>query len=155
MLLDNSSLLFLSCLIARSQVPEKPKDAKKVKKGKKIKNKEGKASFKHKKVKPGLKLKGKVGSSESSTLKYGDYDLSKLPLEARPDMSRPNLGRHSYTLNFGGTVEVLLSKEAYFVKKLGPNGGGPKGQVSWAKNEGPHAAFEIAKTRAGLERPSA
>lgn len=148
--------MFLSRLIARSQVPENPKKDTKVKRNKlKTKSKGGKASFKHKKVKPGLKSKGNAEDSDSSTLKYGDYDLSKLPLEARPDMSRPNLGKHSYTLNFGGTVEVLLSKEAYFVKKLGPKGCGPTGQVSWSKNEGPHAAFEIAKERAGLERPGA
>lgn len=149
-------LVFLSCLIARSQVPENPKkDKVKGKKLKHKKNKDGKASFKHKKVKPGLKSNGNAENSESSTLKYGDFDLSKLPLEARPDMSRPNLGKHSYTLNFGGTVEVLLAKQAYFVKKLGPKGSGPMGQVSWSKNEGPHTAFEIAKRRAGLERPVA
>ena len=92
--------------------------------------------------------------AKSAQLKYGEYDLAALPPDARPDMAKANLGKHSYTLCFGGTVEILLSKQAYFVKKIGPQGTGPQGQISWVKHGGPHAAFKLACDRAGLERPS-
>lgn len=89
---------------------------------------------------------------ENPELKYGGYNLEKLPQEARPDMEKRNLGKHSYTLSFGGTIEVLLSKEAFYVKKVGQQGTGPTGQIGWTKNGGPAAAFDLAKSRAGLER---
>ncbi|CAK8998040.1 Halomucin, partial [Durusdinium trenchii] len=125
---------------------ESDKNKKKVKKNKASSGK-GKASFKHTAPKKGAL----VGPRPSGTV-YAGYDLTPVPIEARPDLSRSNQGSHSYTLNFGGVVEVLLQKEAYFVKKVGPKGTGPTGQVSWAKNGGPKAAFKIAVERAGLER---
>jgi hypothetical protein len=48
------------------------------------------------------------------------------------------------------SIEVLLQKEAFFVKKVGPKGTGPVGQVSWAKNNGVKSAWSIAKERSGL-----
>ena len=126
-------------------------------KDKKVKKKHGKdkdkASFKHSSGKVGLKAAS--SSSEKKPMTYGIYKIDMLPYEARPDSDRQNLGKHSYTLAFGGTVEVLLQKQSYFVKKVGPKGTGPLGQVNWAKNDGPVDAFEIAKRRAGFERPSA
>ena len=64
-----------------------------------------------------------------------------------------NNGRHSYTLGKGGSsVEILLQKEAYFVKKINDDGSGPLGQVSWAKHGGPVEAFAVAKARSGYKR---
>lgn len=121
----------------------------------KSKDKVRKASFK---CKPGKMGSNPSGASafcaKSAQLKYGEYDLAPLPPDARPDMAKANAGKHSYTLSFGGTVEILLSKGAYFVKKIGPKGTGPKGQISWVKNDGPHTSFKLACHRAGLERPS-
>ena len=99
-----------------------------------------------------MKGNGNNASAEPHDMKYSGYSLEKLPQEARPDMEKRNLGKHSYTLSFGGTIEVLLNKEAFYVKKVGENGTGPKGQIGWAKNGGPAAAFELAKARAGFER---
>lgn len=110
-----------------------------------------KASFKRSAGKHRVKGKGHP-IPENPELKYGGYNLEKLPQEARPDMEKRNLGKHSYTLSFGGTIEVLLSKEAFYVKKVGQQGTGPTGQIGWTKNGGPAAAFELAKARAGLER---
>lgn len=129
---------------SKQAVKKDGKEKKKKDKGAK------KASFKRHAGKHGLKAG--VDKSKKKDLKYGDYCLAKLPQMARPDEAKPNLGKHSYTLTFGGAVEVLLSKEAFYVKKVGPNGTGPKGQISWVKNGGPDAAFELARARAGLER---
>eukprot|EP00435_Cladocopium_sp_Y103_P017565 s3048_g4.t1 len=84
---------------------------------------------------------------------YKGYDITMLPLEARPDFTRPNLGSHSYTLSFNqATVEVLLAKQAYFVKKVNDAGSGPMGQISWSKHGGPVDSFVVAKSRSGLDR---
>ena len=84
---------------------------------------------------------------------YGEYDISCLPDEALPDLERVNNGRHSYTLGkVGSSVEILLQKEAYFVKKINADGSGPLGQVSWAKHGGPVEAFAVAKARSGYRR---
>ena len=94
---------------------------------------------------------GDEASSTSST--YKGYDITNLPFEAHPDLTRPNLGGHSYTLTFNqATVEVLLAKQAYFVKKVNATGTGPTGQVSWGKFGGPADAFVVAKGRSGLDR---
>ena len=149
----------LSCLFSftvNAQVSDKPKggEPKKTrgKTKKKAKNgvrKSEKASFKRSRGSCGVK------APVETSLKYGDYDLGKLPHDARPDLTKPNTGKHSYTLAFNGTVEVLLQKEAYFVKKVGDGGSGPTGQISWAKNGGPVTAFNLAKERAALKRPNA
>ena len=79
-------------------------------------------------------MKGLRAKVPETSLKYGEYDISFLPEDARPDQSKNNLGKHSYTLrSSGGCLEVLLQKEAFFVKSVGPSGTGPKGQVSWKK----------------------
>lgn len=127
-----------------------PADIKKKKKVKKTKGKD-KASFKRSSGRVGVKS----SSSKPTPAMYGIYKIDMLPHEARPDCDRRNLGKHSYTLAFGGTIEVLLQKQSYFVKKVGPKGTGPLGQVNWAKNDGPIESFKIAKRRAGFERPSA
>lgn len=122
----------------------------------KAKSSTSKSSFKRPGGKKGgLKSEGSSRTTEpapASGPKYGEYSLAGIPEEARPDSTKKNAGKHSYTLAFGGTVEALLQKEAYFVKKIGPKGTGPAGQVSWAKNDGPVAAWEAAKARAGLLR---
>ena len=93
----------------------------------------------------------KAKDVKSAPVTYGTYDISKLPQEAYPDGSRRNQGSHSYTLGDGSaSIEVLLQKEAFFVKKVGPKGTGPVGQVSWAKNNGVKSAWSIAKERSGL-----
>ena len=126
----------------------RPKKAKKVKKKTDKSKKENKAGFKRSGGKKGLK-----GPSVAQSLEYGEYNISQLPKEAYPDMAKANLGKHSYTLSReGAAVEVLLQKEAYFVKKVGGSGTGPTGQVSWAKYGGPGNAFQVAKARAGYSR---
>lgn len=106
------------------------------------------------KKRAGFKTKRKSGKKAAVAPSYGQYDLSRLPRAAFPDRKRANNGAHSYTLNFNGVVEVLLQKEAYFVKKISASGTGPLGQVSWSRYGGPVAAFQLAVQRAGLERPT-
>lgn len=114
-----------------------------------VKKTKSKASFRRSEKRAGLKAKG----VPKDPVMYGSYDLTDLPEEAHPDDSRRNAGNHSYTLGFNGAVlEVLLQKQAFFVKKVGPTGSGPLGQVSWAKHDGPHNAFLVAKERAGFDR---
>ena len=92
-------------------------------------------------------LKSRRGTEVPATCEatYNDYDLTPLP----------NRGTQSYTLNHGnnsGVVEVLLEKEAYYVKKVAPGYDGPVGQISWNKHGGPIAAWQIAKQRSGIRR---
>ena len=152
------SLVLFPKHVSQSQAPKKKnKGGKKKKAGK---DKESKASFKRSSVKKGALKKGTTkvdkgpgdeASSTSST--YKGYDITNLPFEAHPDLTRPNLGGHSYTLTFNqATVEVLLAKQAYFVKKVNATGTGPTGQVSWGKFGGPADAFVVAKGRSGLGR---
>lgn len=130
------------------QASERPPTAKRCKSKKCIKpDKDKKASFKH----SSKQVKGLRAKVPETSLKYGEYDISFLPEDARPDQSKNNLGKHSYTLrSSGGCLEVLLQKEAFFVKSVGPSGTGPKGQVSWKKNDGPDNAWRIAKRHAGF-----
>lgn len=120
-----------------------------------MKSKSQKASFKHTRPKRGLKAPN-VASPVASPVEgseYRGYDVSMLPKEALPDLTRTNLGRHSYTLRKDDScVEVLLQKEAFFVKKIGIRGEGPTGQVSWSKHGGPCGAWRVAKQRSGFER---
>ena len=95
-----------------------------------------KASFKRSAGKHRVKGKGHP-IPENPELKYGGYNLEKLPQEARPDMEKRNLGKHSYTLSFGGTIEVLLSKEAFYVKKVGQ-----QAQVLLGRLAGPKMAVQ-------------
>ena len=76
-----------------------------------------------------------------------------MPQEALPDFDRANQGKHSYTLTFNGaTVEVLLQKQAYFIKKCASDAPGPTGQVTWSKCGGPRAAWKTVKERSGFKR---
>ena len=110
-----------------------------------------KASFKHTRPQRGLKAPNVASPVEGSD--YKGYDVSMLPKEALPDLTRTNLGRHSYTLRKDDAcLEVLLQKEAFFVKKVGARGDGPTGQVSWSKYGGPVEAWKVAKQRSGYER---
>lgn len=88
-----------------------------------------------------------------TSLQYKGYLIGMLPVEAHPDPTKENRGRHSYTLRSkcgDATIEVLLKHAAYFVKKVSSKGTGPKGQVSM-RASGAHGAWEIAKSRAGFE----
>lgn len=124
----------------QSTAPKKVK--KKVKKVKGSKKK--KASFK-KTNKRGL------AALMKPNIYYKAYDVSGLPPPARPDLTKPNRGEHSYTLTSGSScIEVLLRQKAYFVKRVGEGGTGPKGQVSWKLNGGSGAAWRIAIERAGF-----
>ena len=140
--------------VSKSQAPTK-KDRKKKKKVRE----QAKASFKSSVKKGALKkatTKVDKGYGDETAATYKGYDISNLPLEAHPDLTRTNLGGHSYTLTFNqATVEVLLAKQAYYVKKINAAGTGPTGQVGWAKHGGPVDAFVVAKERSGLDRYAA
>lgn len=138
-----------------AQDPAKTERKKKKNKGKSS-GKTKKASFKKNGGKKGM-LTSRRGTEVPATCEatYNDYDLTPLPREAWPCGDRPNRGKQSYTLNHGnnsGVVEVLLEKEAYYVKKLAPGYDGPVGQISWNKHGGPIAAWQIAKQRSGIRR---
>ncbi len=112
-----------------SECPPKRISNNKTKKGIKP-DKDKKASFKR----SSKQVRGLGAKVPEEPLKYGEYDISFLPEDARPDQSRNNLGKHSYALrSSGGCLEILLQKEAFFVKSVGPSGSGPQGQVSWKK----------------------
>ena len=105
--------------------------------------------------KKSVKNKGsKTAASSANPPKpstYQGHDLSMLPAEAYPQESRRNLGKHSYTIGDGDAVaEVLLHKKAFFVKRVGNDGTGPVGQVSWSKHGGPKAAWKVLLERSGL-----
>ena len=88
-----------------------------------------------------------------TSLQYKGYLIGMLPVEAHPDPTKENRGRHSYTLRSksgDSTIEVLLKHAAYFAKKVSAKGTGPKGHVSM-RASGAHGAWEIAKSRAGFE----
>ena len=123
----------------------KSKDTRKKGKGKK-------ASFKVHRGSKGLKS-GKKKDSDGDLTYKGVYDLSPIPPEAHPDMSKPNKGSHSYTLSSlcgSGSIEVLLRHNAFFVKKLVAGAPGPLGQVSFARFDGAVGAWQEAKRRAGF-----
>ena len=76
---------------------------------------------------------------------YAGYKLDHLPRQAWPASDRKHHGLRSYTVARGAArIEVLLRNKAYYVK------GANKGQVSWAKHGGPHDAWIVACTRAGV-----
>ena len=83
---------------------------------------------------------------------YGDYDLTPLPLQAWPNLSRSNRGKHSYTLTDGqgAVVEVLLAKKCFYIKKVKPSFPGPEGQLSWNKLGSVTQAWNAAKERSGF-----
>ena len=158
-------------VLSIAQDPAKPKSKPAKNKGVRKAKGKRKASFKVAKAKKGM-LKANAGKSElkrgKSTLdleaeveamsKYKGYDITMLPVEARPDNTKNNVGLHSFTLSFNkSTVEILLAKQAFFVKKCNENGTGQTGQISWPKFDGPHKAWAVAKERSGFDRyaPSA
>lgn len=125
---------------------------------KKKKSKTSAASFKR----PGKKVSGmkappsSTGATEGSGDgdKFLDYDLTHLPKEAYPDRTRANQGKQSYTIQFSGArVEILLEKKAFFIKMVAAGSPGPKGQITWSKYGGPHAAWDVVKQRSGINRP--
>ena len=108
-----------------------------------------------------LKSQKKEPDSETESLDphfvkyevYKGYDISMLPLEARPDPKKENKGMHSYTLrNASGdaTIEVLLKHGAFFIKKVSDRGTGGVGQISM-KGHGAKVAWDMAKERAGFD----
>ncbi len=115
-----------------------------------------KASFKHHGGKKVLKKKTKAKCATKPAPEntvYHVYDLTPLPREAWPQWDKPNRGKHSYTLNFGGAVvEVLLNKDAYFIKKVLEGYPGPCNQVTWGRHGGPVSAWHVVKTRSGFCR---
>ncbi|CAE7259543.1 hmu, partial [Symbiodinium sp. CCMP2456] len=97
---------------------------------------------------------GDSGEAVTSDDTYHGYCLKHLPLATRPQL-RKNTGKHSYSLKSAtgrGTIEVLLRHRAFMVKIVDDAAPGPKGQVSWSKNE-PADAWQIAKERAGYVEP--
>ena len=106
----------------------------------------GKSTFKVMRPRVGLR-KGKSPKGESPTpTMYGGYDLAALdvPREAYPDLTRENVGKHSYTLkspNSSARIEVFLRPKAFFVKRVSDTGPGPTGQLSWLKCGGAKAAW--------------
>ena len=145
-----------SSILAQDPAKTERKKKKKNKGNGKRSSKTKKASFKKNGGKKGL-LTSRKGTEVPATCEatYNDYDLTPLPREAWPCGDKPNRGKHSYTLNHGnnsGVVEVLLEKEAYYVKKVASGYDGPLGQISWNKYGGPTAAWQIAKQRSGIRR---
>ena len=142
--------------------PEKSEKSKMVSKNRrrlKAKNTNRKAGFKRgvkpKKSKKVKKVCKKDGNRDAEPRTFLGYDISMLPRESWPDDTRPNRGKHSYTLTYGGaSIEVLLQKEAFFVKKVDEDGSGPTGQVTWGRHGGAREAWKIAKQRAGFSRYS-
>lgn len=129
---------------------------------KKDKDTKKRASFGHASKGRGMLKSQKTGHEEGANVAtasdpppidtYRGYDISMLPLQARPDPSRDNRGAHSYTLgNAAGdaTIEVLLKHGAYFIKKVSDRGTGGKGQISM-KTHGAAEAWDLAKARAGF-----
>ncbi len=144
--------------------PKKTKNAKKTKdgeekstRGKKRTMKQSKKSVKKRSVNPTvpnpISNDGECDHPIEPIEIYKGYDISMLPMEARPvDLSKCR-GEHSYTLRSKtgeATIEVLLKHSAYYCKKIAPHGQGTRGQVSM-KYYGPVGAWKIAKSRAGFE----
>ena len=138
------------------------KTSKDKSKGKKESNKrasfghssKGRGMLKSQKKEPEDTMDGR-GSEETPTAmcEYKGYDISMLPVEARPDPTKENKGLHSYTLRNASqdaTIEVLLKHAAYFIKKVSSRGTGGLGQVSM-KTHGADAAWDMAKKRAGFD----
>ena len=81
-------------------------------------------------------------------LGFKGFSLQGFPEEALPDRTRQHGGSFSYTVfvkgrdngEVIGTVDVLLKKAAYYVKKPSPTG--RKGTVSFKKCGGPCGAWE-------------
>lgn len=127
-------------------------------KGSVSKKNKKKASFKHSGGRKGVKgskksKKDKKVEAKPDPTVYNIYDLTPLPREAWPQLDKPNRGNHSYTLNFGAAViEVLLQKEAYFIKKVVEGFPGPCNQVTWGRYGGPVSAWEVVKSRSGFRR---
>ena len=140
---------------------KRKKNKNKAKKNKDGKTK-GKASFRKKGKRHGLKAPSPIDRPEAATHHESDsekiykgFDLSELPKEAYPDKNRTNKGRLSYTIEFSGArVEILLDKKAYFIKKIAAGSPGPAGQITWSKFNGPVEAWNLVKSRSGLNRPA-
>lgn len=120
--------------------------------------KKKKANGKKSSKKASFKVNGKGKGLKAGNMKADDvpmykgtYDLSLIPVEARPDLLKPNLGKRSYTLACSNkaTIEVLLRNRAYFVKKLAVGAPGPCGQVSFSRFGDAAGAWSEAKHRAG------
>lgn len=110
-----------------------------------------KASFKVNGKGKGLKA-GKMKADDDVSMYKGTYDLSEIPVEARPNLLKPNLGKRSYTVTCPSgkaTIEVLLRHNAFFVKKLATDAPGPCGQVSFSRFDDAAGAWCEAKRRAG------
>lgn len=89
----------------------------------------------------------------SPMVMYKTYDISMIPEDARPDPSRQNKGRHSYTLGNSlgdATIEVLLKQCAFFVKKVSERGSGSTGHISM-RIHGVDGAWQLAKERSGFD----
>ena len=87
---------------------------------------------------------------------FKGFPLRGFPAESLPDWSLPHNGAYSYTKqiymngdnNPAGTVDVLLKKGAFHVKKPAP--GGAKGTIAFKKSGGPAQAWQKAMTLGGF-----
>ena len=87
---------------------------------------------------------------------FKGYSLRGFPSESLPDWTLPHNGAYSYTKqiymngdsNPAGTVDVLLKKGAFYVKKPAP--GGAKGTIAFKKSGGPAQAWQKAMIMGGF-----
>ena len=82
------------------------------------------------------------------------FSLAGFPAAAMPDWSKTNNGAFSYTVTVqgpngqSGTIDVLLKKSAYFVKKAAA--GGKRATCSFRRFGGPAGAWEEAVRQGGF-----
>ena len=81
---------------------------------------------------------------------FKGFSLEGIPAEAMPDHSKVHAGAFSYTVYMqpAGTIDVLLKKGAYYIKKAGANG--RSATVSFKKHGGRTAAWQEAKWVGGF-----
>ena len=92
--------------------------------------------------------------SSSPQITFAEYNISHIPVAARPCQSKENKGRHGYTLcsqdGSRARIEVLLRQKAFFAKVLADGAPGPVGQLSFGKFDSIESAWAEAKRRVGF-----
>ena len=62
--------------------------------------------------------------SSSPQITFAEYNISHIPVAARPCQSKENKGRHGYTLcsqdGSRARIEVLLRQKAFFLQRFWP-----------------------------------
>ena len=89
-------------------------------------------------------LEEQLAEEPTEEPEFNGFSLRDFPVEAHPDMTKKHAGKFSYTvyLTAGGetgTIDVLLRKRGYYVKK--PIGDGRRTTVSFSKFGGPVGAW--------------